>query len=180
MMPKERRGEGGGVARAFNELEATCLRRELSLVAIALSLSLSLFSCSTSSVRPSAAIAISPSLPPSVSLSVCLSVPDRRRRAAAPPSQVKSLSSLLPFSSTKFVSTSLSSYVYVRGSHCTVTHSRSVIRSPREKAERVWLCGTVGGGDIDMQGKDGLEVKGEKPQPERERGSVGCARSSNP
>ena len=34
MMPEERR-EGGGVARAFNELEATCLRGELSLVAIA-------------------------------------------------------------------------------------------------------------------------------------------------
>ena len=58
-------------------------------------------------------------------------------------------------------------------------HTRSVIRSPREKAERVWLCGTVGGtgGDIDMQGKDGLEVKGEKPQPERERGSIGWLRA---
>ena len=55
----------------------------------------------------------------------------------------------------------------------TQLHTHSVIRSPREKAERVWLCGTVGGGDIDMQGKDGLEVKGEKPHPERERGSIG-------
>ena len=82
---------------AFNELEATCLRRELSLVAIAFSLSLSL-SLSlllpppslSFYVCPSAAIAIS-SLSPSVSDRRAVDRPSER--ASQPPGQsVKSLS----------------------------------------------------------------------------------------
>ena len=60
-------------ARAVNELEATCLRRELSLVAIALSLSLSLllFYVLCPSVGRNSHLAISPTLCLSVCLSVC-------------------------------------------------------------------------------------------------------------
>ena len=83
---------------AFNELEATCLRRELSLVAIAFSLSLSLSLSPSFSLPPSLSFYVCPSAAIAIS-SLSPSVSDRRavdrpsERASQPPGQsVKSLS----------------------------------------------------------------------------------------
>ena len=69
-MPKRRRGERKG-ARSFNELEETCLRRELSLGAIVSSL-VPMSVCPSFPLTP--VVRLSAAMPVSMSVSLSLSL----------------------------------------------------------------------------------------------------------